>query len=62
MIYYIKFVNGYELEINADGYNVYHHGKIMSFYTQNPKGYTNIVAEVMTDNVLFITREEDDDE
>lgn len=61
MIYYIKFVNGESLEVKADGYNVYHQGKMMSFYLKNPQGgmSTIIVAEVMVDNVLFMTRERD---
>lgn len=49
------------MEINADGYNVYHQGKIMSFYTQNSQGYTNVVVEVMTENVLFMARERDNE-
>ena len=59
MIYYIKFVNDEELEINADGYGVYHQGKVVSFYTEDSHGRTTVV-DVMTDNVLFVTRGRDE--
>lgn len=53
--YYLKFVNGEELEIKANGYNVYHEGKMMAFYVKKSEGGTKTVANVMVVNILYIT-------
>lgn len=57
MSYTLKLINGEDLTVNADGYDVYHNGKLISFYIVNGRGDKNKVLDVVMSNVLYMVKD-----
>jgi len=51
--YTLKLINGEEIEVNADGYDVFYDGKMIAFYIMHDGKKKNVLNVVMQ-NILFM--------
>lgn len=55
--YVLKLINSEEIKVQADGYNVFHEGKVISFYVKlQTGGRTKTVLDVVMQNILFMSK------
>jgi len=55
--YKISLITGEELEITADGHNIYEQGKVLWLYVVDGRNRKTTVMEIVLQNVLYWTTE-----